>query len=136
MDATGGAGTEYPSGTPEFTPSFSGVPVTRSLVLCVCFVDRCYFSFDHCVVCPSIYGFWLSLWYLQTLQFQRFLFILNCICSFFDNILLVFLFNCGPITIQINPMKKTKLIWCGPIVIPMNHWCLFKECNLLLFVYR
>ena len=34
---------------------------TRSLVLCVCFVDRCRsfctFSFGHCVVCPSIYGF-------------------------------------------------------------------------------
>jgi len=47
---------------------FSGVRVTRSLVLCVCFVDRCLsfcpFSFVHCVVCPSIYGFWLLLWYL------------------------------------------------------------------------
>jgi hypothetical protein len=36
---------------------FSGVRVTRSLVLCVCFVDRrlsfCTFSFDHCVVCSS-----------------------------------------------------------------------------------
>ena len=44
---------------------------TRSLVLCVCFVDRslsfCVFSFGHCVVCSSIYGFWLPLWYLQTL---------------------------------------------------------------------
>ena len=53
-------------------PVFSGVCVTRSLVLCVCFVDRCFtfctFSFGHCVVCSSsIYGFWLSLWYLQTL---------------------------------------------------------------------
>ena len=32
---------------------FSGVRVTRSLVLCVCFVDHCWsfctFSFDHCV---------------------------------------------------------------------------------------
>jgi hypothetical protein len=51
---------------------FSGVRVTRSLVLCVYFVDRCLsfcpFSFGHCVVCPSlIYGFWLPLWYLQTL---------------------------------------------------------------------
>ena len=41
---------------------FSGVRVTRSLVLCVCFVDRCLsfcpFSFGHCVVCPSsLYGF-------------------------------------------------------------------------------
>jgi len=54
------------------TPDFSGVRVTRSLVLCVCFVDRwlssCTFSFGHCVVCSSsIYGFWLLLWYLQTL---------------------------------------------------------------------
>ena len=52
-------------------PDFSGVRVTRSLLLCVCFVDRylsfLYFFFDHCVVCPSIYEFWLSLWYLQTL---------------------------------------------------------------------
>ena len=48
------------------------VRVTRSLVLCVCFVDRCLsfctFSFGHCVVCSSsIYGFGLLLWYLQTL---------------------------------------------------------------------
>jgi len=60
--ATSGAGTAYPSGAPEFTPVFSGVRVTRSLVLCVCFVDRCLalctFSFGHCVVCSSsIYGF-------------------------------------------------------------------------------
>jgi hypothetical protein len=42
------------------------VRVTRSLVLCG--VERCPFSFGHCVVCPSkIYGFWLPLWYLQTL---------------------------------------------------------------------
>jgi hypothetical protein len=62
----------------------SGVHVTRSLVLCVRFVDRClYFffwplcclfqfdtwilitslvSFGHCVVCSSIYWFWLPLW--------------------------------------------------------------------------
>ena len=40
---------------------FSGVLVTRSLVLCVCFVDGCLsfcvFSFGHCIVCPSIYRF-------------------------------------------------------------------------------
>ena len=50
----------------------SGVRDTRSLVLYVCFVDRCLsfctFSFGHCVVCSSsIYVFWLPLWYLQTL---------------------------------------------------------------------
>jgi hypothetical protein len=32
------AGTTYPSGAPEFTPVFSGVRVTRSSVLYVCFV--------------------------------------------------------------------------------------------------
>jgi hypothetical protein len=54
-------------------PVFNGDRVTRSLVLCVCFVDRCLsfcpFSFGHCVVCSSsIYGFWLPLWYLQILS--------------------------------------------------------------------
>jgi hypothetical protein len=24
-------------------------------------------SFDHCIVCPSVYGLWLSLWYLLTI---------------------------------------------------------------------
>jgi len=52
-------------------PVLSGVRVTRSLVWCVCFVDRCLsfcpFSFGHCIVFPTIYGFWLPLWYLQTL---------------------------------------------------------------------
>jgi hypothetical protein len=59
---TSGAGTAYHSGEPEFIPGFSGVRVTRSLVLYVCFVDRCLsfctFSFGHCAVCSSsIYGF-------------------------------------------------------------------------------
>jgi hypothetical protein len=48
------AGTAYPSGAPEFTQVFSGVHVTQSLVLYVCFVDRCLsfctFSYGHCVV--------------------------------------------------------------------------------------
>ena len=68
---------EHPS-----SPSvFSGVRVTRSLVLYVRFVDRCLsfctFSFGHCVVCSSsIYGFWLLLWYLLTLlnNYWRFYF--------------------------------------------------------------
>ena len=50
---------------------FSGIRVTISLVLCVCFVDRyLYFCtlLGHCVVCSSsLCGFWLPLWYLQTL---------------------------------------------------------------------
>ena len=43
--ATSGAGTGYPSGAPEFTPVISGVGVTRYLVLCACFVDRCLYFF-------------------------------------------------------------------------------------------
>jgi hypothetical protein len=59
---TSGAGTAHPSGAHDPTPVFSGVRITRSLVLYVCFVDRfsscCPFSFGHCFVCPSlIYGF-------------------------------------------------------------------------------
>jgi hypothetical protein len=53
-------------------PVLSGVRVSRFLVLFARFVNRCLsfwsFSFDPCVVCPSsIYGFWLPLWYNQTL---------------------------------------------------------------------
>ena len=49
----------------------SGVRVTWSLVLYVCFVNRCLsfctFSFGHCAVCfSSIYGFGIPLWYVQT----------------------------------------------------------------------
>ena len=72
MGATSGERTAHPSGAHELIPVFSGVRVTRSLVLYVCFVDRCLsfctFSIDHCVVCSSsMNGFLLPLWYLQTL---------------------------------------------------------------------
>jgi hypothetical protein len=51
---------------------FSRVRVTRSLALCISYVDRylsfCTFSVGHCVVChSSMYGFLLTLRYLQTL---------------------------------------------------------------------
>ena len=42
-------------------PVFSGVRVTRSLVLCVCFVDRClsyfFWPFFVCSLSSSIYVF-------------------------------------------------------------------------------
>ena len=50
MGATSGVGTAYPSGAPEFTPVFSEVRVSRSLVLCVCFVDRCLSFFLLAIV--------------------------------------------------------------------------------------
>jgi hypothetical protein len=67
---------KYPLTLPEHPsspPVLSGVRVTRSLVLYVCFVDRCLsfctFSFGHCVVCSFLtdfvclytYEFWPSL---------------------------------------------------------------------------
>jgi hypothetical protein len=47
-------------------PVFSGIRVTQSLVLWVCFVDRClsFFFWLLCCLSFSIYGFWLPLWYL------------------------------------------------------------------------
>ena len=56
-------------------PVFSWNHVTRSLVLYVCFVDRClsFCTLSYCTFSfgcsSSIYGFWftLALWYLQTL---------------------------------------------------------------------
>ena len=46
----------------EQTSKYKYIHVTRTLVLYVCFVDRCFFcctlSFDLCVFCSSsIYGF-------------------------------------------------------------------------------
>ena len=35
----------YNNESPFRSPVFSGVRVTRSLVLCICFVDRCFVSF-------------------------------------------------------------------------------------------
>ena len=53
-------------------PSFSGVSIALSLGFCIVFCTlllvHCPFSFGNFVVCPSsIYGFWLSFWYLQIL---------------------------------------------------------------------
>jgi hypothetical protein len=57
MGVTIGAGTAYPSEALSLPPVVNRVRVTRSLVLCVCFKDRCLsicpFSFGHCVICSS-----------------------------------------------------------------------------------
>jgi hypothetical protein len=56
--ATSGAETAYPPRALEFAPGFSGVRVTLSLVLYVCFVDRCLSFFFWSIVCSSpIYEF-------------------------------------------------------------------------------
>jgi hypothetical protein len=58
---------------PEHPSSPSVFSVVRCALCCIlrCFTDRCLcfcpFSSGHCVVCPSIFGFWLPLWYYQTI---------------------------------------------------------------------
>ena len=72
--ANSGEETVYRFGATEFTPGFGGVLVTRSYLLfsMYCFLYCCLsFFFSHCIVCPSIHGFWLPLWYLQTLLIWR-----------------------------------------------------------------
>ena len=38
---------------------FSGVRTARTYVFCVMFCRSLFVLFGHCIVCPSIYGFWL-----------------------------------------------------------------------------
>ena len=62
-----GAGTVLPIRSTRVHPSFSGV--AKSLVFCVVFCRSLsfrHYSFDHCIVSPSMYDFWLLLSYLQT----------------------------------------------------------------------
>jgi hypothetical protein len=47
------------------------VRVTWSLVFCVVLCRSLFDPFVlHCNVCSLIYGFWLSVWYLQTFSFR------------------------------------------------------------------
>jgi hypothetical protein len=51
------------------------------------------FFFCHCIVCPSIYGFWLPLWYLQAslCPFALFLLSLYGLFFFYLRLLITFL---------------------------------------------
>ena len=137
------AGTAYPSGASEFTPVFSGVRVTRSLVLYVCFVDHylsfCTFSFCHCVVCSSVF------WSLCCLFFCLLVIVLSVLLSFGHCVVCSSVFwplCCLFFDIQIlinplvssNPSYMTALFHLngrfGPIrlVQPCHFWlrCLFQ----------
>ena len=54
---------------PVISRGFSGIRIARCIVFCVDYCLSFYpFSIGHCAVCSSsIYGFWLPLWYPQTL---------------------------------------------------------------------
>jgi hypothetical protein len=97
-------------------PAFSGVRVTRYLVLCVCFVDLCLsfctLSIDHCVLCSLIYWFWLPLWYLQTLFEET-----------SQPPIIIFPWNCNDInTYQcVNQCCKGTLALSHPLLFPPTH---------------
>ena len=59
--ATSGAGTAYPCGTHKFTPGFQWgscyLIFSFMCIFCRCRLSFCTFSFGHCVVCSSFYGF-------------------------------------------------------------------------------
>jgi len=101
-------------------PIFSGVRVTRSLVLYVCFVDRllpfCTFSFGHYVVSSSsIYGFWLLLWYLQTLLETPIytVYLYNFWLLNFDTTLFLILHTHEQIDITVSEKRRVELyhVW-------------------------
>ena len=114
-------------------PDFSGVRVTRSLVLCVCFVDRCFsfcpFSFDHCVVCSSsIYGFWLPLWYLQTL--------LPSILIY--NFIFTITYRRNGVLIDLTVLRQTFFVgkyglFLCILSFTIYHTCLNQICLILLW---
>jgi hypothetical protein len=66
----------YLFGVPEFNPVFCGVQDCSVDTSFLCrFFCRSLFvliSFGQCI-CPSIYGFWLTLWYLQTFRITHIL---------------------------------------------------------------
>ena len=77
-DASSGAGTDYPSGTSEFTLGFSGVYDTLSLVFCVLFCRSLFALLFFVFLLTIVFfvfrkftGFCLRLWYLQTVLTLR-----------------------------------------------------------------
>ena len=75
---------------------FSGIPVTRSLVLCVGFMDRCLslciISFGHYVVCPLLLAIMLCVLYFQSLCCLSFTFSHYVVCPLLLAIMLSVLY--------------------------------------------
>ena len=83
-------------------PVFNGVRVTPFLVLCVWFIDRY----------SSIYGFWLPLWYLQTL------FMYMLIKYFGSKCFLSRFLRCSLVASIINrDFRSAKMLWLQSWII-------------------
>jgi hypothetical protein len=102
--ANSGAGTAYPSGAHEFTSVFTGVRVTRSLVLCVMFCRLFFFFYPLC--CLSFFDLRI-LWYLQTLLTK--LIFMYC-CRFMIILFLNVKFRCIKLTLnnlfEVHPIES------------------------------
>jgi hypothetical protein len=90
-------------------PVFSGVRVTRSLVLCVCFVDGCLSFFFWPLYCLSFFdlrNMITSLWYLQTLlpTYNKYR---------IKRISLKLGFELDPVTVQLKYIKSMLITYHG-----------------------
>jgi hypothetical protein len=119
-DVTSESGTDYLSGAPVFIPGFSGVCVARSLVVCVMFCRSfsffffLFFSFGHCVGCPSsIYGFRLP---LSTSSNSYICFTQYCIWTIHFKeylvLIIIYIFIHWAFPLQEN-IQMIKLIWAN-----------------------
>ena len=111
-----------PSGAHEFTPGFY-CGSCYSIFSCMCMFCRslfvlCTFSFGHCVVCSSIYGFWLPLWYLQTLPHW------NVTKDFFSALFCKKQQFTG---IHVAPLGHNILILSEPILLLVILCCMLNE---------
>ena len=107
--------------------------------LSVCFVDSClsfflwplcclFFSCGHCVVCSSIYGFWLPLWYLQTLL-SYVEWRISSLVKDYDPLLLFALvrgscnFHALPSLIPYNDIILSQSRWTGGgCIVTLGRW--------------
>ena len=123
----------YPSRSHELTPFFSGVRVTRSLVLCVCFVDRCLsfrtLSFGHCVVCSSLIYVLITPWDLQR-HIYIYMAIVMSVLQFTDSNYPFGIFKIFLI------MTNVENLWCTDLFISeIIVVALFDSiCSLLTFM--
>ena len=85
------------------------------------------FFFCHCIVCPSIYGFWLPLWYLQASLCPFTLFILSLYClSFYLRLLITSLVS-SSLSLSFCPFQ---------FVIVLSVLLLFTASDYLFGIFK
>jgi hypothetical protein len=127
-------------------PVFSGVRVTRSLVPCVCFVDRCLsfcpFSFDHCIICSAlIYGYdyicgifklFLVVIYI-CLLFSQHVLVVFYICLLFSQHVLVVFYICVLFSHHVLVVFYICLLFSQHVLVVFYICLLFSQHVLVVF---